>query len=297
MRYRFAFGLGRSGTTLLGRLLALTSAPARFVSELCPGIGDRIPNPAFMVEPGDAVATRRVREAIIDLGFGKSPFCEAQSHRIERDDPDAEVLLIKDIHSLLAYREIVSGLEDWRAVVVTRNPLRSLDSYFHGHTPKIRRYLVEEYKYLATHLEAEGGDAMLARAASTTPPGVLRYMRRPRLFTTELFRQAAVTEFMCHFLGAWAAADDRITQVTFEDLCRDPLGETLRLFDFLGLEYDDETLAKLHRMTTGSSSEYYATDKNSALILEQPYKYLGSRNRRRLAEFLDDGSNSKEQSR
>ena len=51
MRYRFAFGLGRSGTTLLGRLLALTSSPARFVSELCPGIPDRIPNPVFMVEP------------------------------------------------------------------------------------------------------------------------------------------------------------------------------------------------------------------------------------------------------
>lgn len=286
MRYRFAFGLGRSGTTLLGRLLALTSTPARFVSELCPGIGNRIPNPAFMVEPGDTEAANRVRETIIDLSFGKSPFCEAQAYRIERNDPDAEVLLIKDIHSLLAYPVIVSGLDDWRAVVVIRNPMRTLDSYFHGHPPGIRRYLVQEYKYLARHLAVRSDDALLARAAATTPPAIVRYIQRPRMFTTALFRQAAVTDFMCHFLKAWVAADDRITEVAFEDLCRQPLLETLRIFEFLELDHDDQTRAEIQRMTTGSSSEYYATDKNSALILEQPFKYLGSWDRRRLASFL-----------
>ncbi len=286
MRYRFAFGLGRSGTTLLGRLLALTPEPARFVSELCPGIGDRISNPAFMVEPGDIGAANRVREAIVGLSFGKSPFCEAQAYRIERNDPDAEILLIKDIHSLLAYRDIVAGLDDWRAVVVIRNPLRTLDSYFHGHAPGIRRYLVEEYKFLATQLAVRRDDALLARAAATTPPAIIQYLRRPRPFTSELFRQAAATEFMCHFLKAWVAADDRLTEVAFEDLCRQPLLETLRIFDFLGLKHDDQTRAEIQRMTTGSSSEYYATDKNSRLILEQPYKYLGSRDLRRLASFL-----------
>ena len=115
IRYRFAFGIGRSGTTLLGRLLALTSSPARFVNELCPGIANQIPNPRFMIEPGSLKTVARIRDSIVGLGSGKSPFLEDQAYRIERNDSDAEVLLIKDIHSLLAYREIVSELENWRA--------------------------------------------------------------------------------------------------------------------------------------------------------------------------------------
>ncbi len=113
-----------------------------------------------------------------------------------------------------------------------------------------------------------------------------RYFRRARILTSELFRQAAVSEFMAHCLRAWAAADDRVAHVRFEELCRDPLGETTQLFEFLGLEYDDRSLAAIRRMTTGSSDEYYATDKDSQHILDQPYKYLGGRDLIHLTSFL-----------
>jgi len=286
MRYRFVFGLGRSGTTLLGRLLALTSSPTRFVSELCPGIADRIPNPVFMVEPGDASTIASVRDAVVDLGSGKSPFSEEQAFRIERNDPDADVLLIKDIHSLLAYREIVAGLEDWRAVIILRDVSRTLDSYFFGHSPKVRRYLVEEYKFLAERVVNGRCDASMSRAMAALNPVVAKYFRRPRVFTSELMRQAAATDFICHFLETWADEDDRLTQIRFEHLCRDPLTETLRLLEFLELEHDDQTLAGVQHMTSGSSHEYYATDKDSGMILRQSYKYLGNRELNRLEAFL-----------
>ncbi len=289
MRYRFAFGLGRSGTTLLGRLLALTSSPARFVSELCPGIPDRIPNPVFMVEPGDTPTIDRVRDALIDLGMGKSPFSEQQGYRLERNDTDADVLLTKDIHSLLAYREIVAGLEDWRGVVILRDVSRTLDSYFSGHSPGNRRYLVEEYKYIHRHASRGFRDALLDRALAALSPAAARYLRRPTFLTRGFLRQAATTDFLCRYLEQWVAADDRLTRVRFEDLCRNPLDETLRLMDFLELEYDDRTLDGIQKMTTGSSREYYATDKDSGSVLRQPYRYLGSRERDRLQAFLGKG--------
>ena len=286
MRYRFTFGLGRSGTTLLGRLLTFTSSPMRFVSELCPGIADRIPNPVFMVEPGDSSTTASVRDAVVGLGSGKSPFSEGQTFRIERNDPDADVLLIKDIHSLLAYREIIADLEDWRAVVIIRDVSRTLDSYFFGHPPESRRYLVEEYKFISDHLAGGRRDVLMDRALAALSPTVARYFRRPRMFTNELMRQAAATDFMCHFLEEWADEDYRLTRVRFEDLCRDPLAEVMRILEFFELEYNDQTLAGIQQMTSGSCEEYYATDKDSGSILRQRYKFLGKRKLKRLETFL-----------
>lgn len=287
MPYVFALGVGRSGTTLLGRMLAATSTPARFVNELCPGIPDRIPSRRFAVEPGDSETAARVRETIVELAAGRSPFGEAYAHRLERNDPDAAVLIVKDVHSLLAYPEIVAGLDDWRAVVITRDTLRSLDSYFHGHRPAQRRYLVDDYAYVARHIGTAAAPASIARATASVPPGVARYFRRPRIFTSELFRQAAITELVVRHLRAWAGEDARVVHVRFEDLCRNPLAESMRLFGLLRLEADDRTGRRIQRMTTGSSSAYYATDKDSARVLEQPFKYLGARQRRRLKSFLD----------
>lgn len=288
VRFRFVFGVARSGTTLLGRLMAATSTPTRFVHELCPGIPDRIPSPRFMVEPGDAETIARVREALFLLAAGGSPFDPSRPmQRIERDDPGAEVLIVKDVHSLLAWREILAGIGDWRAVVVTRDPLRTLDSYFHGHRPAQRRYLVDEYDLVAARLREGGdGDDPLLRAVARLHAPAARHFRRPRILTSELFRQAAITDLVAGSLRAWAAEDERISHVTFEDLCRDPIAQSKRLFAFLGLKYDDRTLAEVRRTTTGRSDAYYATDKDSARILEQPWRHLGALDRFRLARFL-----------
>jgi hypothetical protein len=180
----------------------------------------------------------------------------------------------------------VADLGDWRGVVIIRDVSRTLDSYFHGHQPELRRYLIEEYDFVERFLADERHDELTEFALSALSLAIARYFRRPRIFTRELFRQAAVTEFMCHFLKAWVAADDRLTCIYFEDLCQDPLSETLRVFEFLDLEYDNSTLAEIQRTTSGSSCKYYATDKDSRSILCQSYKYLNDRDLRRLKAFL-----------
>jgi len=284
MRFSFVFGVGRSGTTLLGRLMACTSTPSRFVTELCPGIRDRIASPLFAIAPGDAESLSRVREALAELASGKNPFPPDQSWRLERDDPDAQVVIVKDVHSLLAWPAIVEGLRDWRALVITRETPRVLDSHFRGSTPW--RYLVEEYAYLTRQLDAPGGDARIARVAAELPDAAADYLRRPRLLTRGWLRQALATEFLARFLRRWAAEDPRVSHVEFEALCRDPLSEATRLLEFLELDQDDGTLESIRRTTSGSSQGYYATDKDSRSVLEQPYRVLGTRQLRRLARLL-----------
>ncbi|MGH0033110.1 MAG: hypothetical protein ACQGVC_25245 [Myxococcota bacterium] len=282
----FALGVGRSGTTLLGRILALTATPARFVNELCPGIPERIPNPVFMVEPGDEATQRRVCGAVEELAHGKCPFSERQAVRIERDDADARQLIVKDVHSLLAWPEIAGGLRGWKAVVITRDTARAVDSYLHGHRPGERRYLVEEFAYLARHLGDAPPGSRLARAADAAGPRVARYLRRPRPFTREVLRQAAVSEVLACFLRAWAEDDERVTHVSFEELCRDPLGQAVRLYDFLGLDHDERTLARVRETTSGSSDAYYATDKDSRAVLQRPHRALRPADARRVARLL-----------
>lgn len=290
MALRLVLGVGRSGTTLLGRIMASTSTPARFVNELCPGIGDRIDSPRFMVAPGDARSQARVREALGLLLAGGTPFDEAQAHRIERDDPGAEVVIVTDVHSLLSWPEILAGVADWRAVVITRDTLRALDSYLHGHRPPQRRYLTEEYALMTRRLREprSEGDPIL-RALAQLHPTAARYLRRPRLFTTELFRRAAITQLLVACLQAWAVEDDRVAHVAFEDLCRDPIAEAKWLFAFLGLKYDDRTLAEIRHTTTGRSEACYATHKDSRRIADQPFRHLTARDRRRLTRFLGGG--------
>jgi hypothetical protein len=287
MRFVFVFGVGRSGTTLLGRMMASTATPARFVTELCPGIRDRIASPLFVVEPEDAEGLSRVRGALAELASGKNPFPPDQGWRLERDDPDAQVLIVKDVHSLLAWPAIVEGLSDWRAVVITRSTPRVLDSYLCGSIPW--RYLITEYGYLARQLDVPGGDARVARVAAELPPAAADYLRRPRLLTRGWLRQAVATEFLARFLRRWADEDARVTHVDFESLCRDPLGEATRLLELLDLDCDDGTLESIRRTTSGSSQGYYATDKDSRRVLEQPYRVLGARQRRRLARLLGGG--------
>lgn len=277
MKFRFVLGIGRSGTTMLGRIVAFSGSPMRFLSEPFYGLKEqaspeRIDTSSVM--PDEAERVGFLRDRIVRLGETLDLFRDDRRFKIERDDAGAEALLVKEVHALLAFPEIVRPLEH-RTVVITRDTARALDSYVSRIDQKRRRYLFDEGEYLAACVRGRRpAHPLVARALETAPQNVRRYLARPRWTTSALFRRVATMVVIRDFLRAWAESDPNVLHVRFEDLCLDPVGNGKRVFDALGLAFDDKTVAAITEMTSGSSDAYYATDKDSRKVLAQPFKAL-----------------------
>lgn len=248
MKIRVVAGVGRSGTTWLARMLALSPTPMKVVMEpfaraaYPPDNGQIEP---FSVLPG-SLDVVWARDLLLSLEHSDDVIQEeAREWTVERDDPDAEVLLVKVTHSLPALPEILDGL-DYKTIVTTRDTMRIIDSFFHGHKPEQRHYLVDEYKHLGL-------------------PWI----------ENEVWRQAIVTEIVTDYLLAWALASERVKGVTFRDLCSVPVPSCKGLYRFLDLKWQvHKTDKTIMQMTTGNEEGYYDTSKNSWHILHQDYKFL-----------------------
>lgn len=247
MKYLVVAGVGRSGTTFLARLMALSTTPMKVVMEPFPRAA-RHPNNG-QVEPWSALpgspGVKWARRVLAGLTrSNKAINADVRDWTVEREDEGFGCVLVKLTHSLLALPEILKGL-DYRCVAITRETARVIDSFFHGHTQEMRHYLQDEYKWLGF-------------------PHV----------SDEAMRQALVTQAVKTRLVAWAMSDARVVWLTFEELCLDPLWSCRRAFDFFGLDYDEEAGAALARMTHGGQTGYYDTEKDSLRILRQEFKFL-----------------------
>jgi Sulfotransferase domain len=278
--YRFVLGVGRSGTTFLSRLAGLTSTPVKIMTEPLVGVkGKREKGKvdASYCDPNNKKEIASFVEAIKSL-HADNCFSENITKRIERDDKNSNVLLLKEVHSLLAFPMYAKELNA-KSIVIVRDTSRVVDSYFYGHKKNKRTYLIEEYNFVKNYLNNKYPEpfALLDTALANTHPRILRYLHRPRFAVKELIRHICITEIISNFLTAWSNEDENVIRVEFEKLCQSPVGEMKTIFDFLGLEYDSETEEKTIEMTTGKQTNYYDTQKTSSAILAQNYKYLDTK--------------------
>jgi len=286
MKYRFALGLGRSGTTFLGRLLSLTTTPIKFINEPIPGLDNQVLQWPFFVDPRDHGLIGTVRKQITMLGESNEIIRKECEYKIERDDSDLFALLAKDVHNLLTYPEYLSNL-DYKVVVITRNTTRVLDSYMVKYNSGNKEYLVGETKYISSVLRSGASTSiLLEKAISRTSPLVKTYLSRPLWLTQNPYRIAATMEVLRNYLISWAELDDRVIHVSHEDLCDSPIDTTRKLYDFLGMTFDDSVLSGIVEMTTGNSDEYYSTTKDSKKILEQKYRYLSDKQLRKVRRLI-----------
>lgn len=252
--------------------MAFSSSPIKYVNEPFPGITRtekyRYADQSFIAPVADSEGCMWARDSLLSLAESNDVLrSEGAEWRTEKCDASYKFLLIKEVHGLFAFPYMLPGL-DYKVVVITRNITRAVDSYFYGHTKRRRTYLIDEYNYL------KKTPGFLAEIRQLISPGVISYLMRPKLLTTEFLRRVAITEVMNRFLINWAEKDDSVIHVEFEELCYNPVTVCQELYDFMGLQYDDHTIFEIKKMTTGKNSEYYATDKNSVQILNQDYKYL-----------------------
>lgn len=291
MKYRFVLGVGRSGTTFLSRLMALSNSPMKYIVEPLPRVkrllDTEYTEPWTVLPLPDSPEVINARNIILGLSSRSNELIreDVLDRTVVRDDPYFEFMLIKEVHGLLAFPLILSGV-DYKAVVIVRRVERVLDSYFHGHTKQQRKYLIDEYDYIKNYLSYRHGgfpkNKILDLALKEVSKGIRNYIKRSRLFTKEILRHACIVETLNQFLEQWSVIDNRVKLVSFEDLCVSPVDESKCLYNFLDFEYGNSTIDKIINMTTGDKSSYYETDKNSEEILKQDFKFLKLKNRNKI---------------
>ncbi|MCX7049699.1 MAG: sulfotransferase domain-containing protein [Candidatus Sumerlaeota bacterium] len=293
MRYRFAFGLARSGTTFLSDVLALTSSRVRYLREPLPRVKNLPSNAyaeAWFVPPRKGAEEIRWARNVIESVAESNQMLrdDLVAKTVYRDDPSPEFIIIKEVHALLTFAQIIEGL-DFKAVAITRNPLRTLDSYFSGHTKEQRTYMVDEYGYIHEYLKLAAkrrDNELLNKALGKLSPRAAAYLRRPLWMTNELSRQACMTDLASKALEAWAEMDSRITLVRYDELCLNPIEETRRFFNFLDLGFSESTEAGLKQLTEGKNTGYYDTKKNSMEMLNRSFRVITPALQKSLGKLL-----------
>lgn len=290
MKQVFVLGVGRSGTTLLGRLVALSSTPMRFISEpitcLNGPIGPERVDVNF-IAPTEQERVAKMREVFSRMEREVEVIKPKMRFMIERDNPDAKCLLLKEVHALLAFPQILAG-RDCRIVVITRETSRVLDSYLLVEGNFL--YLVEEYKFIADYVSKRISERypIIDAALNEVSPSVMRYLKRPMWMTSRLRRIVCAMEVVRHFLLAWAEQDERVMAVQYSALCQEPMAQMRRIFSFLELDCDAETENHIMKMTSGASRGYYSTDKDSRAILNQAYRKLTPADLKWIGGFVAD---------
>lgn len=277
---RFILGIGRSGTSFLSRLAGLTSSPVKRIDEPFPGIKQKREKrkiDASFCNPFDKNEIASFKEMIERLHTDYY-FSESLTKRIKRNASGNNTLLIKEVHSLLTFPEFTKQL-DAKAVVVTRDISRIMDSHFHGNVKNKKDYLLEEYNFVRGYLKCNKSESfeLLDMALANTSNRVIKYVKRPKLAVSEIIRQSCITEILTNFLIVWSIQEPNVLKIKFEDLCTQPLEEMKKVFNFLDLEYNHNTEDEISKITTGKQTNYFDTEKNSISVLEQEYKCLSDK--------------------
>lgn len=150
-KLRIILGLGRSGTTWIANTLARTQTPARYFEE-----------PLYHVRPklqfsqqhdhtaisykSSLTPGHRFKTAYSTLTCPDLPDDFLLNRFYKRKDKNFQVVLVKEVHSLLATEAILKTFS-CPILIVLRDPVRVLDSLFNAQSLNTS-YLINEYQYI-----------------------------------------------------------------------------------------------------------------------------------------------------
>jgi len=224
---RFIFGVGRSGTTWLGRVLGEAQQPICYLQEPLTyarpfyAFSDRhdrlaLPPMARMSKGHPlAILCRDVARLRNDYGRLLGRYA---AQKVIRNDCDAELVLIKEVHALLAAPALTAAL-DAKAVAISRHPVYVVDSLLSYQDLSVgiwrnEQRLVRDGAFLAS---VAGALADRVRDALDRFPddGVNR--------TNTIVGKALTTALISKHLELAADRSPDILHLAYRDLCRNPL--------------------------------------------------------------------------
>lgn len=292
---RFIFGVGRSGTTWLGRVLGEAQQPICYLQEPFTyarpfyAFSDRhdrlaLPPVARMSKRHPlAVLCRDVARPRHDFSRMLGRYAE---QKVIRNDPDADLVLIKEVHALLAAPTLTSTL-DAKAVTISRHPVYVVDSLFDYQDLSVSIWrseqgLVRDDAFLAV---VAGDNAGRVRDALDRYPddGVNR--------ENTIIGKALTTALISKHLKLAAERSPDILHLTYDDLCKNPHDEFARAASHLDLtlgERGDRFIRETTSLRAGDHHPTRTVHKDTGNQTSRPLKSLTRDEADRICRLLTD---------
>lgn len=278
MKYIFLLGVGRSGTSWVGKVLSSTSDALIYFEEPITKFRKYPESNCWEKWSFNANASEETIDWYVDR-LKRLPFEYEELLRsgiikrsVHSNSENPEFVLIKEVHNLSAWHRVISKMENVDVIVIDRNPYRILDSYFHNF-PRRNNY-VDEYRWLRECVldSSKIKDKLYHEVVGMFSENALDYIKKPfsktaefiRFFISILFARNCVRRVCGNYY-----------YLPYEFLCKNPKFEFGSLFDTFNLSWDcgtDEILEQT--MSKDERNEPYSVCRADILVGDKPFKYL-----------------------
>ncbi len=277
-KLRLILGLGRSGTTWVGRVLAETSTPIRFIEEPLPKLRPKVNVFSHTADPSALgyVQTLSPNHPLIRsyklLTVKECNWQELKiSSSVKRNDQSWELCLVKEVHGLLATRALLKTLKV-PCVIITRNPLYSCDSLFYRDGVKSPYLYLEKTKLHQRTLH------------SFLPTELVNYITKLQKMYAKpdrksmIVRQLISQSLIQILLVKVARQNNNCKLIKYEDICTFPYKNFIKIFNFLEVEWNkksEDFLSSTIQKESSKSSQYICTvTRDTKAQVHRPFKFL-----------------------
>ena len=276
-KLRLILGVGRSGTTWLSRVLSETSTPIRFFME---GLYSVKPKLSFS-EGNDHTAIKyypklperhsllSVYRSLIKPQYNWSAL--GLNRHLQRDDPNWQFCLVKEVHSLLATEALLQFFS-CPTVIVVRDPVYVIDSLF-ARDGLSSPYLCDESKVVRQvaflkRFMPEQSEAILEALHKVNSIGKLREQSiLKKVLTVAIIQQmfcVLADKFQCIYL------------IEYEELCQSSQALFRSVAEFFTLDWDDrvERFLATTTQTYSNKADKYPVFRQTSCQVKRNFKFL-----------------------
>lgn len=289
-KLRVILGLGRSGTTWVGKMLATSQSKLRYFEEplyhikpeLC--FTDTYDHTAIDYH-SRSLESDRLLWAYQILTTPNSDWSSMGiQNSLKRDDPEFDVCLVKEVHALLATEQLITAFE-CPIILLIRNPLYIVDSIIHAQSLHAV-YLDEESRKIPLDLifltrffphDTENIKNAYQQINRTTP-------QRKKIILRKILTAAVITEYLKQISNK----SKNVLLIQYEDICLNASDEYCRIANFLKIKWDNENEKKLNETMNKNSdpSDPYSISRVTKKQINKELKVLTDDERKSAEKIL-----------
>lgn len=242
-KLRLILGVGRSGTTWLGNVLASSETPLRYVQEAFPHmrtkyIAEKTNDPLALPYIKNLSANHPfiiINKALSSKSLNENFFLEDYYKRkMPRADKNYDVVIHKEVHALLAAEGFINSL-NCPVITISRNPVYVIDSLmaYQDLTSPIWR---NEQKYIKDDVFL---DEFFPFNKQEIKHCIDSYPDDGRTYLNVIVGKAITVAVINKYLQSLAERYHTVKHVTYEDLCTNTENIFAELANFFSISFKE----------------------------------------------------------